>query len=315
MRGGRPPCAERPRRGPPYTAGTVRPSDLNLGAARSGTTRPWLAATLSGVVDVGALQAEDALVAIARAGYAAVQWSATAPGLRPRDLDSSGRRGVVVALKRLELVSVGVDAWIPPGHFLDPATIDRAVTAIALAVRLASDLAPTAHRSVRGDLPNVSVLLPSAAELAARPALSTQLADALAQLTIEADRLGVRIADHAPEPRPESPLAIGIDPALLIASARDPSAETLRAGARLAAARLVDCHRSGMRGPIGEPGEARLDVDAYAVALECVEFRGPPIVDLRQWRDPLGGLAATMERWAPPFAQSIKNAATRTPTS
>jgi sugar phosphate isomerase/epimerase len=266
--------------------------------------RPRLAATVGPLVEsgAGALTIHDALRALAKLGYSAVQWPVTVPTLRPRDFDATARRGLASTLHRMELTLSGVDAWIPPGHLLDPTTVDRAVEAIIAAVRFAAELV-----GPRGERPNVSVLLP-APPTSEEGKMGNRIAlgDAVAHIALVAEREGVLLADHSPLalgpngggesswPR----VRMGVDPALLIAAGRDPAAEVTRFGPKLAAARLVDCFRSGLRGPIGESGESRLDVMAYRVALDLAEFRAPLTVDARQWRDPLGGLERTMERWA-----------------
>lgn len=264
-------------------------------AKEHGDPRPPLAATVGSLVEAGQGTPREALLAIAGHGYAAVQWSATTPSMRPREFDGSARRGLAAELRRLELRCAGVDAWVPPGHLLDPTTIDRAIAAIEQAIRFAAEMVlPGGSADLR---PTVSLLLPTDAELAARPTIAGQLREALRQLSVLAEREGVAVADHALDRIADSPLAIGIDPGAFLAAGRDPSAAVLAAGARLAGARLVDCFRSGLRGPILEPGESRLDVTAYRVALECVGFHRPLVVDARQWRDPLRGLIATIERW------------------
>jgi hypothetical protein len=65
---------------------------------------------------------------------------------------------------------------------------------------------------------------------------------------------------------------------------------------------VVDQLRSGLRGPILEPGEARLDVLALRMAIEVAAasagFRGIPVLDARQWPEPRAGIAASRARWA-----------------
>ena len=66
---------------------------------------------------------------------------------------------------------------------------------------------------------------------------------------------------------------------------------------RLVSARLCDLLRSGLRGPIGDPQEGRLDVAAYRAALAGSAYRRSVVVDLRQWPDPWAGLERTAEVW------------------
>jgi sugar phosphate isomerase/epimerase len=255
--------------------------------------RPFVAATIGPIVearaDAGPNGAREALAALARIGCPCVQWSVTTPGLRPRELDGTARRGILTELKRLELRCSGVDAWIPPGHLLDRSTIDRAIGAIEQAILLASDLAGTSDRM----RPVVAVLVPTERE-AGEGTAASELNQAIGALAARAERAGVVLADHALPPRPQLP--VGIDPAAALAAGLDPVAQVIAAGPRLASARLVDCFRSGLRGPVLEPGESRLDVSAYRVAMSVVGFDGPLIVDSRQWRDPLGGVRVTIDR-------------------
>ncbi|MFO0874695.1 MAG: hypothetical protein U0575_12095 [Phycisphaerales bacterium] len=76
----------------------------------------------------------DDLAGVARLGFRCVQLSATRPGLRPRELDATGRRGLRERLRWLELSPSGVDLWIPPAHFVESAHIDRAVDAVIAAI-------------------------------------------------------------------------------------------------------------------------------------------------------------------------------------
>ncbi len=282
--------------------GVRQRSDLmGLIAPRGGDPRPFVAATIGPLIEAARQDPRAALAAIARIGCPCVQWSVTTPSLRPRELDGTARRGIVSELRRLELRCTGVDAWIPPGHLLDRATIDRAIGAIEQAIQLASDLAVGRDGARDRAMPVVSVLLPTEKEVGDGgtrvdpPSKSaSELAEAIAVLRAKADRAGVALADHALPPR--AALSVGIDPAAVLAVGGDPAAQIVAAGARLATARLVDCFRSGLRGPVLEPGESRLDLEGYLVALSIVGYDGPLVVDARQWRDPLGGLQLTIDR-------------------
>ena len=81
-----------------------------------------------------------ALDRFAAMGFRHVQLSAMQPGLRPRDLDRSGRRDLGVRLGRLGMTAAGVDLWIPQTHFVDPYQVDRAVAAVLGAIELAGAL-------------------------------------------------------------------------------------------------------------------------------------------------------------------------------
>jgi hypothetical protein len=84
---------------------------------------------------------------------------------------------------------------------------------------------------------------------------------------------------------------------MLLGADVDPAAAIPRLLGRVAAARVVDLLRSGLRGPIGEPGGARLDAMAYRLAIEMSGFHGLPVIDCRQWQAPLQGARHCAARW------------------
>lgn len=219
--------------------------------------------------------------------FRGVQLSATQAGMRPRDLGPSARRDLRATLVRQEVVACGIDAFVPAAHLVDPQHAERAVEAIGAACELAAEL---------GRVP-VVVQLPEpgadAAEAARRDA-------AIAMISAAADRVGVTVADlSGGAGAPWPPVGIAVDPAAVLASGGDPAASVARAGARLSAVRVVDQLRSGLRGPIGLRGEARLDVLAYRIAIDVAGFRGLPVVDCRQWSDPRAGAEASLAAWPP----------------
>ena len=254
--------------------------------------RPRLSATVGSLVETG-LSVEESLARLSSLGYRACQWPGTAPGCRAKDLDRSGRRGVAAALRRRELGLSGIDLWIPAAHFLDVTTVDRAVAAVGEAVTLASDLADTGRLR-----PTVSVLLPIESDLGKDPTLVSRLGEVISELGRLAVREGIAVADHSSDAaaRTGAGLSIGIDPVAELAAGRDPAVAAMKAGSRLASARLCDLSRSGLRLPPLEPRESRLDVDAYLAALDVGGYRPELVVDARQWRDVPAGLAATVER-------------------
>lgn len=213
------------------------------------------------------------------AGFRGVQLNATTPGVRPRDLDRSGRRDLAASLRRADLQCSGLDLWIPEAHFTDPLNVDRAVAATLAAIDLAGDLAMLASGSVVTAQPGrpgvVSVLLPRAVA-----------SDVLATFGNAAQARGVLVADHLwPERDPpangESNM-VGIDPAALLAAGQDPAAAVSRCGRRVASARLTDVAR-GLAGARTAPGsrDGTLDVLAYRVSLATSGYSGFAVVDLR----------------------------------
>jgi sugar phosphate isomerase/epimerase len=209
-------------------------------------------------------------------GYRSVQLDAAAAGVRPRELDRSGRRDLAASLRRLELGFSGLDLWIPPAHFVDPAQADRALGAAAAALELAADLS----RLVGGDGAVVSIALPEKSPAALAGSLASQ-----------ADRVGARIADHQwPARAGDGPVGVGIDAATLLAAGADPAAEVSRLARAPASARLSDFAPGGRVAV----GEGRLDVLAYRVALATKGYGRPLVVDLRGVRNQEAAAARTL---------------------
>lgn len=243
--------------------------------------RPRLAATAAPLGEP-----REACAFLSSLGVAGVQLSATQAGMRPRELDASARRDLRAMLVRLGLVASGLDLWIPPDHFLDPAYAERAIDAVRAACELASFL---------GRVP-VVLALPARPEDAGRAVRRDEVAAALAEA---ADLHGVRLAvsgDVLPGLR-IPPFGTLLDPAALLAMGTDPAAAAARAAGEVVAARVVDQLRCGLRGPIGSPGDGRLDVLAYRVALEASGFAGLPVIDARQWADPRAGVGQSVAAW------------------
>lgn len=246
---------------------------------------PPLAATIAPLKS----EPVESLRTIARIGYRAVQLSATQQGMRPRDLDASARRGLALQLKQLGLQAAGLDLWIPPAHFADSAFIDRAIDAVASAAELAAAL---------GRCP-ISLSLPESTTETHNAIIEVK--GALSSLSA---KHGVRVADHGLDglkstDAAESVLFIGIDPPALIAAGEDVTKAIATHASRVACARVVDLLRSGLRGPVGEPGESRLDIVAFAAALSVAGFHGSLVADARQWSDPERGLVSSLARWSP----------------
>jgi hypothetical protein len=215
--------------------------------------------------------------ALSERGFRSVQLDAAEAGMRPRDLDRSARRGLVASLRRRGLTVSGLDLWIPPAHFLDPARADRAVAAVTGAISLAAEL---------GHCP-VSVTLP-------RDQAGEDVADTLSGY---GEKCGVALADHGLPPAEDDRMSIGIDPAALLADGQDPCQAVARCAGALVTARLCDLTTDGMRAPIGDRVTARLDVTSYRVALSVAGYQHPVVVDTRQWSDPWAGLQQTRAAW------------------
>lgn len=215
----------------------------------------------------------DAVVAL---GLAGVQLDAADPDLRPRELGDSARRDLAAALRRRGLQASGIDCFIPVERFADPARVERALDAVHGCLSLAESLQRVP----------VSMHLPHAGA-----------PDVVQALQREAQRRGVPLADCSVPVCADATVAIGVDPAAVLAAGGDPAAVVGAAGVRLVAARVVDLLRSGLRGPVEEPGASRLDTLGYRVALEVAGFRGLPVIDCRQWTDVQRGVMDTAKRW------------------
>ncbi|UCD75305.1 MAG: TIM barrel protein [Phycisphaerales bacterium] len=208
-----------------------------------------------------------------------VQLSAAQPGFRPRELSKSARRDLRATLSRRELRVAGLDLWIPPTHFLDSTSVDRAVDAVSDAIELAADL---------GRCP-LSVTLPSVDE--------EDCEAVVRELAAHARAFGVQLADHTLPPARRSGVGVGIDPAAVLSIGEDPASTVASCSLRLISVRLCDLLRSGARGPAGEPRDGRLNVRIYRRAIATCEFTRPVVVDMRQWSDPWSGLEKTALAW------------------
>lgn len=213
--------------------------------------------------------------------FPALQLDASMPGARPRELDRSARRDLAALLRRNNVAMSGLDLFIPPRHFVDPALMERAIDAVAGACGLAADIASLASGSRV-----VSLVLP---ELGA---------DARDRLARAADAHGVTLADHAwpfnPLPGEEA-LKVGIDPASVLMGGGDPELAAPSAGKRLAAVRLTDVSSAGRVEPGARGG--RIDLDAFAAAVTTTGFAGFVTLDLRQTNAGEDAPGNVLDRW------------------
>lgn len=231
---------------------------------------------------------------IARAGLlgaVGVSLDATAEGLRPRELDRSARRDLASHIRRHELSLTGIDAFIPPSHLTDAATVDRAVAAIRAAIGLASDIA-TLAQSPGGRL--VCLALPKDAP-----------PDVLSALAGEAERHGVVVADHSWPPRgADEPgamigagvIGVGIDPSAVVFAGQDPCDAPVILGKAAAAARVSDLAAVGRVMP--GSGYGRLDLERYRATLAVCGFRGTLVVDVRGLDEPWNAAGALLAQSA-----------------
>jgi hypothetical protein len=242
--------------------------------------RPALAATIAPLAS-GAqpLGVREAIAWLSELGLRGAQLSATDPATRPRDLGASARRDLRATLVRHELACSGIDFFIPTAHYTDPTHVSRAFDALLGAIGLAADL---------GGAPVTAAIPTDAAP------------DFRAGVAAEASRLGVAVlipVGATPVPL-DAPLAPSVDCAMVLGESGRPEDTIARLGPRLGGVRVVDLLRSGLRGPILERGESRLDALAVRMAIETSGFAGLPILDARQWQEPARGIADSAQRWA-----------------
>lgn len=265
-------------------------------------------------ISLAGLRRDDAAVPWAGGARAAVQWAgtlgvravqldATAAGLRARELDRSARRDLAALLRRHELQLTGLDLWLPGEHLVDASHVDRAVAAIVGAIGLAAEVAPLANGGGVGGR-CVSVMLPVKIG-----------ADVLAQIGAEAERQGVRIADHAWPPGAERnegkkasaddakpaeagwprAIGVGLDPAAVALAGEEIGGAAARVADRLVSARLCDLSSAGRVLPGSADG--RLDLLAYRVSLSLAAGVVPVVVDLRGLTEQDAAARRMIESW------------------
>ena len=226
------------------------------------------------------------LAQASRLGFRAVTLSAAQPGLRPRELDRSARRGLRAELRRLELTCVGVDLFVPPEHFVQADQLDRAIAAVEAALQLADDLEarvlflrlpPTPD----GEEPLEATRAIAAAAVGVRARVADLSLDGPA---LESVRSGGDL-----------PIDIGLDTAAWLASGLDPTEGIVELGDRLSGIRLVDLDVHGTRMPVSMSG--RLDLGALRTGLEVGGFNGALVADARGWSNPIEGLQQTLAMW------------------
>ncbi|MBA4120774.1 MAG: hypothetical protein C0513_08805 [Isosphaera sp.] len=242
-----------------------------------------------------------ALAWAAGAGLSGVLIDATRPGLRPRDLDRSGRREIAALLRRHQLAFVGLDLPVPPEHFSSPAHAERALSAAHAAAALAAELhaltADIASPALRAPRAPIALELPAGAPAALR-----------AELARAAEHTGVWFADAGPArtPQPDAspatpptpsngPLRDAIDVGRALLDRLDPAAAVARSGPRLALLRLAEVTNHGPI-PIGVP-PSRLDVLALRIALETSGAPAAVVLDLTGIADPAAACASAHAAW------------------
>lgn len=224
-----------------------------------------------------------AIETIATLGVRAVALDVSVPELRPRNLSRSARRDLAALLRKAEFDLAGLDIWIPPEHFTDPSSSQRAIEAAQQALALSSELMPLVGGRSRAV---VSVVLPVDLSQVDRQALGSF-----------AQHCGATLVDHAimldDAVRTEG-IGVGIDPVYYLTDGQSPGKAITRAGEHLMSARLCDTNAMG-RCVVGATG-SKLDLSSYAGAM-IVSGQAFVTVDVRSLPDPAVGAEQAMQRW------------------
>lgn len=247
-----------------------------------------LAPTLGPVVRQLGGTVRRAVDRMAEAGFSAVQLDATLKGIRPRELDRSGRRDLHALVRRRGASPAGLDCFIPRSHYTSTEHGERALAATLEAIELAGDLG----RLV------VSLSLP----------IETLPTDAARAIVDAADRHDVRLAVHAPQEQHAlmqwidavdlPALGAGLDPASALARGEDPCQIAQQLANRLTVARLSDLQADNGEGTRCAVGSGQLDVPAYRVSVDLAERRaGPVVLELRHLTAPLAAMKQGAVRW------------------
>lgn len=274
-------------------------------------TRPNLAVTIHPLsLADEPLSVREAIASVAALGYRGAQLNAADPATRPRDLGPSARRDLAATFARHELACAGIDLFIPPSHFSDPAQQSRAFDAVIAAIGLGADLnrapitlplpddlASGLRQAIASEAGRLGVQVLIAPKLeAAKVGVNTGVG-AAAAASSNATSASAQTLERLIEP----PFAAFVDCAAVLAAQSSPEALVSSLGERLGAVRVVDLLRSGLRGPILEPRESRLDALSLRLAIDLspAARTGRPIavVDARQWVDVRGGIERSILRW------------------
>ena len=237
-------------------------------------------------ISVFDLPPRGALASASRLGFRSVTLSAAQPGLRPRELDRSARRGLAAELRRLELHCSGIDLFLPREHYQQSDHLDRALAAALGAIELADDLGAD----------SVFLRLPPADAEAATD-------EVIRELAVHAARARTRVCDISLDGEAlaairsgvELPIDAAMDTGSWLAAGHDPLAGVVELTNRLGGIRIVDLDGNGTRGSTATG--SRLDLDALRTALELGGFRGAVVLDARGWQDPVNGLLHDLEAW------------------
>jgi len=244
---------------------------------------PEISISAAGFAMPGVFNARHAIEAVASLGVRGIALDATAPGVRPRELTRSARRDIASILRRLELELSGIDLWIPPAQFVDPAHSERAFDATVQALEMAHELVPLVGGRSRAV---VSVVLPDDLPDTVRSTLSSV-----------ASHHGSTLADHAimrDDTESFSGIGVGVDPVFYLTDGQSPAKAITRAGSKLVSARLCDTNAMG-RCIVGGSG-SKLDLMGYTGAM-IVSGQEWVTLDLRGLDHAINASRKGIEAW------------------
>lgn len=225
--------------------------------------------------------------AAVHAAIPSLHLDATLPGIRPRELDRSGRRDLVAIAKRHNLSLTGCDLFIPPTHFTSPQHQQRAADAVRQAIAFAAEL-----RALGAAAALVCIDTAAPTPKSSEPTLdATSL---LTDLAAHARDHGVTLCDISGE---ATPLARGLDLAAIIARSEDPAAAIVTH--KPACLRLTDWNGRA-RVPFGH---GRADITALTAAssvaapaaVAILDFRGVLLPDAAALREAVAAAASRLD--------------------
>jgi hypothetical protein len=207
---------------------------------------------------------------------------AARPDCRARDLGRSARRDLGAMLRRTEVELAGIDLFIPPEHYADPARCERAFETVQQTAMLAVELA----RLVGGrSRPLVSITLPASLAAHEREGLTAMF-----------EKYGAIGADHTPGTEGVGShshwLGTGVDPAACFLAGVDPA--KIATGPGVTALRLSNLNATG-RCPVNAEG-GRLDLLAYTAATLTSDLRWM-VADTRGCAEPVRAAKAAVGAW------------------
>ncbi|MFO0787801.1 MAG: hypothetical protein U0573_15795 [Phycisphaerales bacterium] len=210
-------------------------------------------------------------------GEPRLQLDATMAGIRPRELDRSGRRDLAALLRRSGVFCSGLDVLIPGAHFSDSAQADRALSAAVGAVELLAELGTLGAADSRV----LCITLPEKPVAGVVEALSEAARDR-----------AVLIADLSAPGLNRAPIGPGLDCVRAIVAGADPVAA---AAAGPLAVRLCDWDGTQRVAPGARGG--RLDLRALRGALSVSAPSAAVIVDVAGMRSPREAAMAGARAW------------------